>query len=224
MNPLHARHRLHAACSPAPRSHIRHGVLAEQGRAAPPKGGEEQASEARRLPADVTTDQTVELPTERCASRRPPARSRSTTPKASGKPRRLHRLQRPDIDAAARPPHLRVHGGPGASSAYLQLGAMGRGGCRRQQHAFVDADCSSQSGDVARLPISWSSIRSHRLQPLSSRARRGAQQFWSVGGDMMCSRPSCASGSRERTPGLRRNSSRGRAMAVSAREARIQAE
>ena len=92
----------------------------------PSDSAKEQSTEARRLPADVTTDQTVELP-GRTLHFKATAGSIPIN-NAEGK------LQaeiayiayvRADGDAASRPLTFALNGGPGASSAYLQLGAMG---------------------------------------------------------------------------------------------------
>src|SRR5262245_9220099 len=86
----------------------------------------EQPAEAKRLPADVTTDQPIELP-DRALRFKATAGSIPIN-NAEGK------LQaeiayiayvRPDSEAASRPVTFAFNGGPGASSAYLQLGAMG---------------------------------------------------------------------------------------------------
>ncbi|MGB9365580.1 MAG: peptidase S10 [Xanthobacteraceae bacterium] len=92
----------------------------------PAEAAKEQSAEANRLPADVTTEQTVELP-DRTLRFKATAGSIPIN-NAEGK------LQaeiayiayvRPDSDAAGRPVTFVFNGGPGASSAYLQLGAMG---------------------------------------------------------------------------------------------------
>jgi len=86
----------------------------------------EQASESKRLPADVTTDHAVDLP-DRTLRFKATAGSLPIN-NAEGK------LQaeiayvayiRPDAEAIARPLTFVFNGGPGAASAYLQLGAMG---------------------------------------------------------------------------------------------------
>lgn len=92
----------------------------------PAETAKEQTSEAARLPADVTTDHTVELP-DRTLRFKATAGSIPIN-NAEGK------LQaeiayiayvRPDTEAATRPLTFAINGGPGAASAYLQLGAMG---------------------------------------------------------------------------------------------------
>jgi len=92
----------------------------------PSESAKEQPSEANRLPADVTTDQSVDLP-GRTLKFKATAGSIPIN-NAEGK------LQaeiayiaylRSDDGAGGRPITFAVNGGPGASSAYLQLGAMG---------------------------------------------------------------------------------------------------
>src|SRR5215218_197930 len=91
-----------------------------------PEGAKEQSSEVARLPADVTTDHTLELP------------DRTLRFKATAGSLPINTLEgklqaeiayiaylSPDADAAARPLTFVFNGGPGASSAYLQLGALG---------------------------------------------------------------------------------------------------
>jgi carboxypeptidase C (cathepsin A) len=103
--------------------------LAQPARRGPPQtatesGAKEQAGEARRLPADVTTDQSVEIP------------STMLRFKATAGSIPINNLEgklqaeiayiayvRPD--AGERPLTFLFNGGPGASSAYLQLGAIG---------------------------------------------------------------------------------------------------
>ena len=86
----------------------------------------EQQSEAKRLPADVTTDQSVELP-DRTLRFKSVA---GTIPINNGEGKLQAEIAfiaylKPDAEPAARPLTFAVNGGPGASSAYLQLGAIG---------------------------------------------------------------------------------------------------
>src|SRR4051794_12065102 len=92
----------------------------------PSESAKEQSTEANRLPADVTTDHVVELP-DRTLRFKATAGSIPIN-NAEGK------LQaelayiayvRPDAEAASRPLTFVFNGGPGASSAYMQLGAIG---------------------------------------------------------------------------------------------------
>jgi len=97
--------------------------LARAERNAEPK---EQQSEAKRLPADVTTDQTIELP-DRTLRFKAVA---GTIPINNGDGKLQAEIAfvaylKPDAEPGTRPLTFAVNGGPGASSAYLQLGAMG---------------------------------------------------------------------------------------------------
>ena len=97
--------------------------LARAERNAEPK---EQQSEAKRLPADVTTDQTIELP-DRTLRFQAVA---GTIPINNGDGKLQAEIAfiaylKPDAEPGTRPLTFAVNGGPGASSAYLQLGAMG---------------------------------------------------------------------------------------------------
>jgi len=87
----------------------------------------EKPAEGRRLPADVTTDQSVELP-GRTLHFKATAGSIPINDAADGKP--LAEIAyiayvRPDMDAASRPLTFVFNGGPGAASGYMQLGALG---------------------------------------------------------------------------------------------------
>src|SRR5258708_19242140 len=86
----------------------------------------EQQSEAIRLPADVTTDHSVELP-DRTLRFKAVA---GTIPINNGDGKLQAEIAfiaylKPDAEPATRPLTFAVNGGPGASSAYLQLGAIG---------------------------------------------------------------------------------------------------
>jgi len=92
----------------------------------PSENAKEQSTEARRLPADVTTDQTVELP-GRTLRFKATAGSIPIN-NAEGKLQAeiaYIAYTRSDGETANRPLTFAINGGPGASSAYLQLGAMG---------------------------------------------------------------------------------------------------
>src|SRR3954467_14190917 len=91
-----------------------------------PDGAKEQTAEAHRLPADVTTDQTVELP-DRTLRFKATAVS---IPINNGEGKLQAEIAyiayvRPYAEAASRPLTFVFNGGPGASSAYMQLGAVG---------------------------------------------------------------------------------------------------
>src|SRR3982751_5423560 len=86
----------------------------------------EQQSEAKRLPADVTTDHSVELP-DRTLRFKAVA---GTIPINNGDGKLQAEIAfiaylKPDAEPGTRPLTFAVNGGPGASSAYLQLGAIG---------------------------------------------------------------------------------------------------
>ncbi len=85
----------------------------------------EQSTEAARLPADVTTDHTVELPDRTLRFKA----TAGTIPINNGEGKLQAEIAyiayaRADGEAA-RPLTFAINGGPGAASAYLQLGAMG---------------------------------------------------------------------------------------------------
>src|SRR3954466_10949998 len=91
-----------------------------------PDGAKEQPTEGHRLPADVTTDQTVELPDRTLRFKA----TAGSIPINNGEGKLQAEIAfiayiRPDIEASARPLTFVFNGGPGASSAYMQLGALG---------------------------------------------------------------------------------------------------
>jgi carboxypeptidase C (cathepsin A) len=98
---------------------------AQKGEAAKEHAKEPQ-SEAKRLPADVTTDQTIEL-----AGRTLRFKAvAGSIPINNGEGKLQAEIAyiaylRPDAAAATRPLTFVLNGGPGASSAYMQLGALG---------------------------------------------------------------------------------------------------
>jgi carboxypeptidase C (cathepsin A) len=90
------------------------------------EGAKEQSTDAKRLPADVTTDQVVELPDRTLRFKA----TAGSIPINNGEGKLQAEIAyiayvRPEGDAAGRPITFAINGGPGASSAYLQLGAMG---------------------------------------------------------------------------------------------------
>ena len=136
----------------------------------------EQASDAKRLPADVTTDQAVEL-TARTLRFKATA---GTIPINTGEGKLQAEIafiayQLPDTPGAS--PHLRVQRRPrrlvGLSAARR---ARAVAPAARRRRAVVVTRDRSQSGDLARLhrPGVRRSGR-HRLQPLHQHRRRGAQ-------------------------------------------------
>src|SRR3954466_10796035 len=91
-----------------------------------PESAKEQSTEAKRLPADVTTDQSVEWPGRTLKFKA----TAGSIPINNGEGKLQAEIAyiaylRGDGDAATRPITFAINGGPGASSAYLHLGAMG---------------------------------------------------------------------------------------------------
>jgi len=92
----------------------------------PSENAKEQSTEAQRLPADVTTDQSVDLPGRTLRFKA----TAGSIPINNGEGKLQAEIAyiaytRADGDSANRPVTFAINGGPGASSAYLQLGAMG---------------------------------------------------------------------------------------------------
>jgi carboxypeptidase C (cathepsin A) len=153
----------------------------------PSESAKEQSAEANRLPADVTTDQMVELP-DRTLRFKATAGSIPIN-NAEGK------LQaeiayvsyvRGDGDAATRPITFAINGGPGASSAYLQLGAMG------PWRLALDNITPSATPTTIPNPDTWLDFTDlvfidpvgtgySRFINTSDEVRK---QFWSVDGDI----------------------------------------
>ena len=99
-------------------------AFAQPSRRSSENNASEQQSEAKRLPADVTTDQTLELPDRTLRFKA----TAGTIPINNGEGKLQAEIAfiayvRPD--AGNRPVTFAVNGGPGAASAYLHLGAMG---------------------------------------------------------------------------------------------------
>jgi len=185
----HTRHRLHAALLAGTFAlTFAASSLAEQAGRRPAEGAaKEQAGEARRLPADVTTDHTVELP------------DRTLRFKATAGSIPINNLegklqaeiayiayQRPDSEAAARPLTFVFNGGPGASSAYLQLGAMG------PWRLPLDNITPSSTPAAVPNPETWLDFTDLVfVDPVGTGYSRFIasgdevrKQFWSVGGDI----------------------------------------
>src|SRR6476469_8914908 len=100
--------------------------FAEPAARRPSENAKEQSNEAQRLPADVTTDQSVELPDRTLRFKA----TAGSIPINTGEGKLQAEIAfiayvRPDAEAAVRPLTFVFNGGPGASSAYLQLGALG---------------------------------------------------------------------------------------------------
>ena len=147
----------------------------------------EQSSEASRLPADVTTDQTVELPgrTLRFKAIAGSIPINNTEGKLQAEIAYIAYV-RPDGDAAARPVTFAFNGGPGASSAYLHLGAMG------PWRLPLDGITPSSTPIVVPNPETWLDFTDlvfvdpvgtgySRFINTSDEVRK---QFWSVDGDI----------------------------------------
>src|SRR3954465_7921866 len=110
----------------------------------------EQQSEAQRLPADVTTEQSVELP-DRTLRFKAVA---GTIPINNGEGKLQAEIAfiaylKPDAEPGTRPVTFAVNGGPGASSAYLQLGALG------PWRLPLDTVSPSSTAAVAPNPDTW---------------------------------------------------------------------
>ncbi|KQT90456.1 peptidase S10 [Methylobacterium sp. Leaf466] len=101
-----------------------HGSPAQEAR----KGPEARPVEGRKLPANVTTDHTVTLPDGRSLAFKATAGSLPLMDEA-GKLQAeiafIAYVQAPREGEPARPITFAVNGGPGAASAYLNIGAVG---------------------------------------------------------------------------------------------------
>lgn len=161
-------------------------ALAESARR-PSESTKEQSSEASRLPADVTTDQTVELPgrTLRFKATAGSIPIKNAEGKLQAEIAYIAYV-RPDGDAANRPVTFAFNGGPGASSAYLQLGAMG------PWRLPLDNITPSTAPIVVPNPETWLDFTDlvfvdpvgtgySRFIDTSDEVRK---QFWSVDGDI----------------------------------------
>jgi carboxypeptidase C (cathepsin A) len=100
--------------------------FAEPAARRPSENAKEQSTEAQRLPADVSTDQSVELPDRTLRFKA----TAGSIPINNGEGKLQAEIAfiayvRPDAEAAVRPLTFVFNGGPGASSAYMQLGALG---------------------------------------------------------------------------------------------------
>jgi carboxypeptidase C (cathepsin A) len=153
----------------------------------PSDNAKEQSSEAGRLPADVTTDQSVELPgrTLRFKATAGSIPINNAEGKLQAEIAYIAYV-RPDGDAAARPLTFALNGGPGASSAYLHLGAMG------PWRLPFDNITPSTTPAVVPNPETWLDFTDlvfvdpvgtgySRFINTSDEVRK---QFWSVDGDI----------------------------------------
>jgi carboxypeptidase C (cathepsin A) len=153
-------------------------------RSAEPK---EQQSEAKRLPADVTTEQSIELP-DRTLRFKAVA---GTIPINNGEGKLQAEIAfiaylKPDAEPGTRPLTFAVNGGPGASSAYLQLGALG------PWRLPLDNASPSSTAALVANPDTWLDFTDLVfVDPVGtgySRFIAGGdevrKQFWSVDGDI----------------------------------------
>ena len=160
---------------------------AQKGEAAKEQPAKEHAGEARRLPADVTTDQTVEL-----AGRTLRFKAvAGSIPINNGEGKLQAEIAfiaylRPDAAAATRPLTFVLNGGPGASSAYMQLGALG------PWRLPMDNIAPSSPTTLVPNQETWLDFTDlvfvdpvgtgySRFINLSDEVRK---HFWSVGGDI----------------------------------------
>jgi len=147
----------------------------------------EQPGEARRLPADVATDQTVEL-----AGRTLRFRAVAGSIPINNLEGRLQAeiafiaYLQPNAAAGTRPVTFVFNGGPGAASAYMQLGALGPW--------RLPLDNITPSSPTALVPNQETWLDFTDLvfvDPVSTGYSRFInqsddvrKQFWSVGGDI----------------------------------------
>jgi carboxypeptidase C (cathepsin A) len=147
----------------------------------------EQTSEAKRLPADVTTDHSVELP-DRTLHFKATAGS---IPINNGEGKLQAEIAyvaylRPESEAIARPLTFVFNGGPGAASAYLHLGAMG------PWRLPLDGITPSAAPVTAPNPDTWLDFTDLVfVDPVGTGYSRFIasgdevrKQFWSVDGDI----------------------------------------
>src|SRR5437763_9876153 len=152
-----------------------------------PHGAKEQTSEAHRLPADVTTEQTVELPDRTLRFKA----TAGSIPINNGEGRLQAEIAyiaylRPDTEAASRPVTFVFNGGPGAASAYMQLGALG------PWRLPLDNITPSSNPTVIPNPDTWLDFTDLVfVDPVGTGYSRFIasgdevrKQFWSVDGDI----------------------------------------
>src|SRR3989440_8150326 len=147
----------------------------------------EQTSEAQRLPADVTTDQAVELPDRTLRFKA----TAGSIPINNGEGKLQAEIAfiayaRPDAEAASRPLTFVFNGGPGAASAYMQLGALG------PWRLPLDNITPSSAPTVIPNPDTWLDFTDLVfVDPVGTGYSRFIasgdevrKQFWSVDGDI----------------------------------------
>src|SRR4051812_9995202 len=152
-----------------------------------PDSAKEQSTEGHRLPPDVTTDQTVELPDRTLRFKA----TAGSVPINNGEGKLQAEIAfiayvRPDIEAAARPLTFVFNGGPGASSAYMQLGALG------PWRLPLDNITPSSTPAVAPNPDTWLDFTDLVfVDPVGTGYSRFIatgddvrKHFWSVDGDI----------------------------------------
>jgi carboxypeptidase C (cathepsin A) len=152
-----------------------------------PDSAKEQATEAHRLPADVTTEQTLELPDRTLRFKA----TAGSIPINNGEGKLQAEIAfiayvRPDIEAAARPLTFVFNGGPGASSAYMQLGALG------PWRLPLDNIAPSSTPTLIPNPDTWLDFTDLVfVDPVGTGYSRFIatgdevrKQFWSVDGDI----------------------------------------
>ena len=184
------------------------------------ENAKEQSSEASRLPADVTTDQTVELPDRTLRFKA----TAGSIPINNGEGKLQAEIAyiayvRADAEAASRPLTFVFNGGPGASSAYMQLGAIG------PWRLPLDNITPSSTPRVIPNPDTWLDFTDlvfvdpvgtgySRFINTSDEVRK---QFWSVDGDIDVLATFMRKWIEKAGRQASRNSSRAKAMAASAR-------
>ena len=153
----------------------------------PAETAKEQSGEAARLPADVTTDHTLELPDRSLRFRATAGSIPINTLEGKLQAEIAYvAYERPDAEAGSRPVTFVFNGGPGASSAYLQLGAMG------PWRLPLDNITPSSPSTTTPNPETWLDFTDlvfvdpvgtgySRFINTSDEVRK---QFWSVDGDI----------------------------------------
>src|ERR1041385_3989158 len=160
--------------------------FAEQARR-PSESAKEQSTEANHLPADVATDQTVELPDRTLRFKA----TAGSIPINNGEGKLQAEIAyiaylRPDAEAATRPLTFVFNGGPGASSAYMQLGALG------PWRLPLDNITPSSTPSVIPNPDTWLDFTDLVfVDPVGTGYSRFIatgdevrKQFWSVAGEV----------------------------------------
>jgi carboxypeptidase C (cathepsin A) len=162
-------------------------ALSQSPRGAPKaEAAKDQPAEAKRLPADVTTDQSVELAGRTLRFKA----TAGSIPINNGEGKLQAEVAfiaylKPDAAAATRPVTFVFNGGPGAASAYMQLGALG------PWRLPLDNITPSSATTLVPNQETWLDFTDlvfvdpvgtgySRFINTSDEVRK---QFWSVGGD-----------------------------------------